>query len=286
MSGLPKTADAARAVDLKNDGNRHFNAGDFTRAEALYSKALIADPTNPSLYTNRAMARLRMSLWQGAIEDCTTCLKLTGDNNMKANYYLSQAHLPLKNHDDALQHALKAHEICVKTGDKSLSAVTAQVLRCKKDRWEDLERKRRRETSSLESEVLSLLSRERDDLLSDPTNPSDESSRTEIRQEWDAKMELLARIFDKAREADEKRRKVPDWAIDDISFNIMVDPVITKSGKSYERASILEHIRRDPAHAMDPVTRQPLLVSDLRPNIDLKRACDEFLEENGWAADW
>lgn len=32
-------ADAAKALELKNEGNRHFNAGDYTRAEALYSKA-------------------------------------------------------------------------------------------------------------------------------------------------------------------------------------------------------------------------------------------------------
>jgi len=27
-------------------------------------------------------------------------------------------------------------------------------------------------------------------------------------------------------------------------------------------------------------------VSELRPNLDLKQACDEFLQQNGWAADW
>lgn len=233
------------------------------------------------------MARLKMSLWQGVIDDCNACLSLTNnENNMKANYYLSQAHLPLKNYDEALQHALKAHEICVQTNDKSLTAVTSQVLRCKKERWEDLERKRKRETSDLEAEILDLMERERDSTLSDPSYASDEASQNEIRAEWEHKADLMRRIFDKARSAEERRRKVPDWAIDDISFNIMVDPVITKSGKSYERSSIMEHVRRDPAHALDPVTRQPLFLNDLRSNIDLKRACEEFLEENGWAADW
>jgi len=113
-------------------------------------------------------------------------------------------------------------------------------------------------------------------------------------------------VFERARPKAERRRQVPDWAIDDISFCVMVDPVIvsvssilvkdgcevrkksnlggqTKTGKSYERASIAEHLRRQPS---DPLTREPLYPSELRPNLDLKQACEEFLEENGWAADW
>jgi len=57
----------------------------------------------------------------------------------------------------------------------------------------------------------------------------------------------------------------------------------TKTGQSYERASITEHLRRSPT---DPLTREPLRVTDLRPNLGLKAACAEFLEQNGWAVDW
>lgn len=57
----------------------------------------------------------------------------------------------------------------------------------------------------------------------------------------------------------------------------------TKTGKSYERASIEEHLRRSET---DPLTRTPLTIKDLLPNIDLKHACEEFLNENGWAVDW
>lgn len=57
----------------------------------------------------------------------------------------------------------------------------------------------------------------------------------------------------------------------------------TKTGQSYERASITEHLRRSPT---DPLTREPLRVTDLRPNLGLKAACAEFLGQNGWAVDW
>ncbi|KAJ9161763.1 U-box domain-containing protein [Coniochaeta hoffmannii] len=269
----------SRSMQLKEEGNRHFQSGDFVSAEALYSKAIIADPKNPALYTNRAMARLKMSLWDSVITDCNQCLELAPDN-MKAHYYLAQAYLALHDYDDALDHARRAHELCARTNDKSLAAVTAQVLRCKKERWEDMERRRRREGSELEIEVLALLERERDGVLRDMT---DDGEKKEVEAEWEQKLESMRRVFEKARAAEERRRKVPDWAVDDISFQVMVDPVITKSGNSYERASIMEHLRR---HPTDPLTREPLTAADLRPNLALKEACAEFLEENGWAADW
>lgn len=45
----------------------------------------------------------------------------------------------------------------------------------------------------------------------------------------------------------------------------------------------MEHLRRSQT---DPLTREPLLAKDLRPNLNLKEACEEFLKENGWAVDW
>ena len=77
---------------------------------------------------------------------------------------------------------------------------------------------------------------------------------------------------------------MPDYLIDDISFEIMHDPVVTKHGHSYERATIIEHLKRNP---VDPLTREPLSVGDLRSNLALRKACDEFWENNsGWAYDW
>ncbi len=63
----------------------------------------------------------------------------------------------------------------------------------------------------------------------------------------------------------------------------MHDPVTTRTGNSYDRATVMEHLKRSPT---DPLTREPLRWDDLRPNIALKQACEEYLAENGWAADW
>lgn len=243
------------------------------------------------------MARLKLGYWDSVITDCDACLALAPDN-MKANYYLAQAQAALRDFDAALASALRAHALCAATNDKSLAAVTALVLKCKKDRWDERERHRVRETRQLETELLGLLESDKHAAMADAM---DEMEQKEIEEESDAKASRMKNIFERAREDSERRREVPEWAIDDISFGIMVDPVMasprkpscqleptnnaqqTKTGKSYERASIMEHLRRHPS---DPLTREPLLPSELRPNLGLKQACEEFLEENGWAVDW
>ncbi|KAK3502928.1 hypothetical protein B0T13DRAFT_185795 [Neurospora crassa] len=242
------------------------------------------------------MARLKMSRWDSVIEDCEECLRLsssssTGSKNFKALYYLSQAHLPLKNYDQAVAYALEAHKICAETHDKSLAAVTSQVLKCKKERWEHREKLRKREEQELEGEVVEMLRREMDGLLKTTSSSGgedggkdEEEERKETEKMYEEKIERIRAVFERARDKENQRRpNPPDWAIDDISFQVMVDPVMTKTGKSYERASIEEHLRRSET---DPLTRTPLTIKDLLPNIDLKHACEEFLNENGWAVDW
>lgn len=168
------------------------------------------------------MARIKLELWDSVVADCESCLGLAQDN-LKAHYYLSQAQLHLKDYDSALSSALRAHELCVKTGDKSLAAITTQVLNAKKERWEWKERHRLREARGLETEIIELMEKERRQAVDDAMG---DTERSEIEAEWNDKIETLRQTFEKGRTKDESRREVPDWAVDDISFGIMVDPVI------------------------------------------------------------
>ncbi len=124
--------------------------------------SIIQDPRNATLYTNRAMARLKLDMWDSVISDCRTCLELS-PGNMKAYYYLSQARLAMGDHDEALADARRAYDLCVLAGDKSLQSVTTQVLRCKKERWETVEKRRVRQGNELEIVVKELMKKERDE---------------------------------------------------------------------------------------------------------------------------
>lgn len=245
---------------------------------------IIADSKDPKLYTNRAMARCKLQRWEDAIADCQTCLSLS-PNNVKAVFYMAEAQLELRDFDNALESAKRAYDLFAHSDDgaKSLASATRLVLRCKKERWENLERRRLRERSNLERELIELLTRDRDASLADLKPGDDDDYARDIEADFATKLEALRSTFELARGEANRRRRVPDWAVDDITFGIMVDPVVTKTGKSYERSSLLEHLRRSKT---DPLTREPLDPSDLRPNLDLRDACAEFLEENGWAVDW
>ncbi|KAI0424228.1 U-box domain-containing protein [Xylaria sp. FL1042] len=271
--------DLEKAAALKAEGNKYFTSGNYVVAESLYSKAIIVDDTNHTLYTNRAMSRLRLELYESATADCHTCLNMSGPNK-KAHFILSQCLLAMNDYDGALENAIIAYRLACEMGDKALAPLTALVLRCKKERWEELEKKRHREGQELERQLISLLERDRGENLA---LCDDEIERTVVIEECNAKIEALRATFEAARGVKDKKREVPDWAIDDITFDIMVDPVMTKTGKSYERASIIEALRRQP---VDPITREPLYPSELRPNLGLKQACEQFLDQNGWAADW
>ncbi|GAP84736.1 putative STIP1 likey and U-box containing protein 1 [Rosellinia necatrix] len=273
------TKDPEKAARLKEEGNGYYTSGNFLAAEGLYSKAIIADDTNPSLYTNRAMARIKLALYETACSDCYASLKLSG-SNMKAHFILSQCLLAMHDVNGALENAIQAHRLGSESSDKSLPHITTQVLRCKKERWDQKEKQRLREGQELENQLIALLEQDKDTSLN---YCSTETEQAEIAEEYNKKIEILRSTFEAARSAAEKKREVPDWVIDDISFGIMVDPVITKTGKSYERASILEALRR---HPIDPLTRESLYPSELRPNLGLRQACEEFLEQNGWAVDW
>ncbi len=256
--------------------------------------------------------RINLEMWDAAADDGRTCLDLSRDN-FKALYYLGQAEAGLHDYEGAVTHSQRAYDLCVGADNKSLGKIATFLLMCKKARWEDRERRRQRAMVPLENEIVVLLVRERDAALAEfdaevqagaPSSGGDaaaDSERSEIRAEWEAKIAQLRDTFERARSDAERRRKVPEWAIDDITFGFMVDPVVvslslpssaplppvpnrqTKTGKSYERYAILEHLNRQ---STDPLTREPLTPADLRPNLGLKAACTEFLEENGWAADW
>lgn len=116
------------------------------------SSSIQKDPINPKLFTNRAMARIKLQSWDACIDDCLKSIDLENDN-MKGYYYLAQAQLALHHPNEALSSAMTAYEICLKTNDISTRNVSGLVLQAKKEKWEAMERERIRRRSALLSEL-------------------------------------------------------------------------------------------------------------------------------------
>lgn len=263
------------------------------------------DPTNPKLFTNRAMARLKLQNWDGVINDCIKCIEYD-PRSMKGFFYLAQAQLALRRPNEAYCSAMTAYERCIETQDRSASSVSALVLQAKKLKWEVREKERLRVRNDLRAELEEGLVKIKKGkiwrLKEGGLDPDDEAEEElEIEHETQEKIDELRTVFALADPENMQRvlfmsfamlwnlnaewylQEVPDYLIDNISFAIMHDPVVTKTGNSYDRSTVMEHLRRS---ATDPLTREPLRMEDLRPNLALKQACEAFLDENGWAVDW
>ncbi|KAI5788319.1 hypothetical protein EDC01DRAFT_155752 [Geopyxis carbonaria] len=268
---------AAEAFKLK--GNSSFQDGDYATAEMLYTKAISQDPLNPAYFTNRALTRLRLQKFAGVIEDSERAIELL-PTSLKAYTYLGQAHLELATPDAAFRASKRAYELALAQRSPSVASIAQSCLDAKKLAWEHSERRRVARESALLAQTTELIVSQAAVKAAEVTDKDDAAV---VLEEGEAARRELESVFGRAEATRLQRREVPEWLIDSITFGIMFDPVITKHGHSYDRATLLDHLKRSPT---DPLTREPLTVNDLRPNLALKKACEAFLEENGWAVDW
>jgi STIP1 family protein 1 len=188
-----------------------------------------------------------------------------------------------------------AYELCTKSSQQTNNAATisALVLKCKKAKWDIRERERIRRRADLLSDLEGKLEEEYKRELYDVEERiskgevgtvEGQEEKQERQMEWEKKVSDLRTAFALSDPDNLQKREVPDYLVDGITFEIMHDPVVTRNGRSYERATLIEHLKRS---ATDPLTREPLSIAELRPNIALKEACEEFMLANsGWVYDW
>ncbi|KAF2111127.1 hypothetical protein BDV96DRAFT_499816 [Lophiotrema nucula] len=281
------------AEQLKKQGNDHFNNGEYELAEQSYTFAIQKNSASPLIFTNRANARLKLKKWQEVIDDCIKSIELMQEN-MKGFFYLAQAQLAINHPNEALSSAIKAYDFCTESAQQTSNAATisAFVLKCKKAKWDIRERDRIRRRADLLSELELHMEKEYKASIEEidagvergetgQIEGQEEKSRR--KDEWEKKVGDLRTAFALSDPENLQKREVPDYLVDGITFEIMHDPVVTRNGRSYERATLIEHLKRSP---IDPLTREPLTIGDLRPNISLKDACAEFMENNsGWVYD-
>uniref|UniRef100_A0A3Q4H4H7 peptidylprolyl isomerase n=1 Tax=Neolamprologus brichardi TaxID=32507 RepID=A0A3Q4H4H7_NEOBR len=113
------------AEDVKIMGNNLFKSQDWKGAVKKYSKALRylevcgeqveeeaqkkLEPTALSCYLNTAACKLKMQLWQEALDSCNEALELS-EGNTKALFRRAQAWQGLKEYNKAMSDLKKAQE--------------------------------------------------------------------------------------------------------------------------------------------------------------------------------
>jgi len=64
------------ADEYKQRGSDALKKGNHHEAEALYTQALVLDPENHTIYSNRSLARLKLKNHEGALADANRCMHL------------------------------------------------------------------------------------------------------------------------------------------------------------------------------------------------------------------
>ncbi|KAI3993107.1 hypothetical protein MKX01_009850 [Papaver californicum] len=67
---------AESGTSLKDQGNEFFKAGNYLKAAAIYTQAIKKDPSNATLYSNRAAAFLNLVKLSKALADAETTITL------------------------------------------------------------------------------------------------------------------------------------------------------------------------------------------------------------------
>ncbi|KAJ6431483.1 hypothetical protein OIU84_018876 [Salix udensis] len=96
-----KEGNGKEEISLKDKGNEFFKAGNYLKAAALYTQAIKLDPSNPTLYSNRAAAFLQLVKLNKALADAETTIKL--NPQWEKGYFRKGCVLEgMERYDDAL----------------------------------------------------------------------------------------------------------------------------------------------------------------------------------------
>ena len=271
--------------ELKDQGNKYFNANKYESAIESYSKAIALNPNVPTYYTNRALCYMKCNRWPQAVQDSKAALER--DNSLvKGHFYLGTSLLELDKLDEAIKHLQLAFEMAKKDPSSYYDDTISSKLRvARKKKFALQEEKRVQEEIDLQSYLNRLILEDKErkmNKLREENESYDEASGeiAKLEEESDKSVAELNSLFSKV---DERRqtRDVPDYLCGKISFEILKDPVITPSGITYDRKDIVEHLER--VGHFDPVTRTKLTQDMLVPNYAMKEVVDDFVSSNEWS---
>lgn len=267
---------AQQAEKLRQDGNIYFKKDRFGAAIDAYTEAITLCPNVPVYWTNRALCHRKRNDWTRVEEDCRKAIQLD-HNSVKAHYMLGLALQERHEYAEGIKELERALDLGRGANPKSyiVEEIWQELAKAKYLEWEQESTKRSWELQTLKEACESALKEQHSLTIAQMEGFVDEAIDSNSSQ-----LEALGQVFSKVAEAD-LSTEVPDYLCCKITLDIFRDPVITPSGVTYERAVILEHIEK--VGKFDPITREPLYLSQLIPNLAIKEAVQAFLDKHGWA---
>ena len=113
---------------------------------------------------------------------------------------------------------------------------------------------------------------------SNPINPDTDKPIWNDSQKQTVRSDLNRYFFE---ENSHKKEAIPEFLLCNISLDLIRDPIILESGITYENQYIQAHL--DKNGLTDPVTRETLHKGGAIKNRKIKKATENFIENNPWA---
>ncbi|CAI2166285.1 14569_t:CDS:1 [Funneliformis geosporum] len=288
-----------RAESHKTKGNTQFSKKDYDSAVREYSAAIAQNPRNAVYYTNRALCYLKLKKYDNVILDCENAISIDA-NSVKGHYMIGQALTEKADFDLAISHLQKAYDYAIIDKVAFSGDIIQALLKARKKKWEFENQRRQKSESESLKYVKGLINAEREKQLQKVTQSKNSIGSTfskfvnshsmeiqdkinQVNLAHDERLSQVEQVFAQAEE-NQRQGEIPEYFLDKISFNVMHDPVITPSGITYERIHLKEHFKK--IGYFDPLSRRECRENDLYPNLALKEAIEDYLNKNGWAADY
>jgi len=275
----------------KLQGNIFFKRQQYEEAIKEYTTAIIKNSKNIVYFTNRALCYIRLKKFEEAINDCKRAVEID-NKSLKGNYLLGQAIAESSNSPARLNEAIKvlrvAYDQSIRQRKNDSNEIAKTILKARKKKYEVEGNRKVVENSDLMEYLINLMENDRQSKIKEvkeDTSKTEEEINNEIEYinyEQDQRIKSLQNTFVKA-DPFQKDREAPDYLFGKIHFNIMLDPVITPSGITYDRTELREHFEK--IGYFDPLTRKEITEKDVIPNLALREAIEDFLDHNGWAND-
>ena len=258
---------------LKKHGNECFAKGKLDAAIEAYSEAICLEPSNAIYRTNRAMCHMKRENWPQVVHDTQAALVLDS-TSIKAHYLLGLALGSIgSSHDEGIGHLKRALDLCKEATVSYKEDILRALLSLRKRKWEagrHTAEARLQDAQALAAQFM----REPMDVQQD--EGGDGGPTFDIQQAQACMVEALEMLSRRTLP-----HRVPDHMCCQISMELMLEPVTTPCGITYERKALLEHLKK--VGKFDPISRKPLDVHQLAPNLALKEVISQYLEQHPWA---
>ncbi|KAK1428513.1 hypothetical protein QVD17_17348 [Tagetes erecta] len=267
---------AEQAEQLKLQGNNFYNENMFAAAIDLYTQAIRLCPNVPFYWTNRALCHRKLNDWASVEEDCLRAVRLD-PRSVKGHYMLGLALL----HRDIYPEGIRALERALDLGrahqdGHMVEEIWHAFATAKFDEWVEDSTQRVKNLKELEKSCeLGLWKKLMFDI-----QEAEEKEINKLFLTTGGQLRALNSVFSKVAEADTPT-DIPDYLRCKITLDILLDPVITPCGITYEKAALIQHIKK--VGNFDPTTRQPLHPFQFVPNLAIKEAVANYLDQHRWA---